>query len=118
MPVVLSDFDNVRNIHVFGEIKFRHNILEIFGFQGHHTIGLPVPYSTAPTDNSYPCPCNPMVTSCTPRPNPVHLVTHPSSTVREQQRPRTYGHLGLLLQTVKQVHVNLSCMLRRWQSQD
>ena len=28
MLVVLSDFDNVRNIHVFGEIKFRHNILE------------------------------------------------------------------------------------------
>ena len=28
MPLVLSDFDNVRNIRIFGEIKFRHNILE------------------------------------------------------------------------------------------
>ena len=46
-----------------------------------------------------------------------YLITGSSGTVRQQKRTRTYGHLGFLLETVKNIHVHHPRLVWRRKSQ-
>ena len=74
-----------------------------------------MPDPTSPTYDPHPHPA--ITRASTSRPDPLHLITSSSGTVRQEQRTRADGHLRLLLETIKDVHVHHPRLVRRGQSQ-